>query len=169
LETFKVAEAVAVDTNEESFSEEDRLRDPLAVLELCTSLITLPGVGSDAEAAFKMERGLTSWDSHKREIKIVQFSHFTVKEYLLSDTSREKLPADICLTTSTSHVHISKICLVYLLDFNGGKRAQFFKHDEYPMLAYSAVHWKYHVCVYELFSTRGSMGKWTFLISHSLT
>ena len=47
----EVAEAVAVDTVDECFAEEDRLRHPCDILELCASLVTLPGVGSEVQTS----------------------------------------------------------------------------------------------------------------------
>jgi hypothetical protein len=138
----EVAEGLAVDTEEERFFEEDRLRHPYDVLELCTSLVTLPGVGSDADAAFKKERG--SYVPLKPDVKILQFSHFTVKEFVLSDRARRKLPKTLQISAPACHVHIAKLCLIYLLDFNGGRRARIFRHEDFPLLAYAAIHWTQH-------------------------
>jgi hypothetical protein len=138
----EVAEAVAVDTVDECFAEEDRLRHPYDILELCTSLVTLPGVGSNTDAAFKKERG--GYVPLKPDVKILQFSHFTVKEFILSDRAQRKLPKALSISTSTCHVYITKLCLIYLLGFNGGRNARVFRHEDFPLLAYTAIHWTRH-------------------------
>jgi hypothetical protein len=39
----EIAEAIGVDCENESFDPENRLRDPLDILEICSSLISLSG------------------------------------------------------------------------------------------------------------------------------
>jgi hypothetical protein len=40
-----------------------------------------------------------------------------------------------------NHLYIAEICLIYLLDFNGGEQAFYIDHDEFPLLPYAALHW----------------------------
>ena len=43
LELIEIAEAVAVDCEKERFDPDDRLREPEALLEICSSLLILSG------------------------------------------------------------------------------------------------------------------------------
>ncbi|KAI9762711.1 MAG: hypothetical protein M1840_001178 [Geoglossum simile] len=129
----EVAEATAVDLDKQKFDPEDRFPDPYIVLELCSSLVTV-----------------TTQDMSNRyfggpsEVKVLQFSHFSVQEYLLSDRARRKLQPEFCISRPIGQLNITQMCLLYLLDFNGGKRADSFNHAELPFLLYAATHWTTH-------------------------
>jgi ankyrin repeat protein len=140
----EIAEGVAFDAAAERFLDEDRLYQPFSIVELCTSLVSIQDTGSDAEAAFKEERGIRRYSVIKDpEQQILQFSHFTVKEYL-KDATRRKDPKSITLDPVECHVQIAKMCLVYLLEFNEGKQARQFDHKENPLLGYAARYWPKH-------------------------
>ncbi|KAF2793619.1 ankyrin, partial [Melanomma pulvis-pyrius CBS 109.77] len=125
----EVAEATAVDIEAQSL--DDRFPDPYDVLELCSSLVSL-------------ERGYTSW-RWPSNVKIVQFAHFSVKEFILSDRRQTMIPPSLRFDIPMGQKEITELCLIYLLDFNGGKRASSIDHDAFPMLAYAALHWTTHM------------------------
>jgi hypothetical protein len=138
----EVTEATAIDVQAEKFSKEERLRGPYDLLKLCTSLVTLFDVGSDAGGALKKE-----WGCYRKfppDVKILQFSHFSVKEFILGERAQRQLPKNLSINFASSHVRIVQMRLIYHMDFNGGGRAREFNHDEYPLLACSALHWSQH-------------------------
>ncbi|KAG8820239.1 hypothetical protein FRC17_010213 [Serendipita sp. 399] len=139
----EVAEATAVNLESRTFSTDERFPDPYDILELCSSLVSLADLGSDSASGFTKERRYTyNWPP---EVKIIQFAHFSVKEYILSERARKGVSASLITTPSKSCLHITEICLIYLLDFNGGKATTDFDHNEYPLLAYAALHWMTHM------------------------
>ncbi|KAG8794799.1 hypothetical protein FRC16_010360, partial [Serendipita sp. 398] len=135
----EVAEATAIDLDEGCFSVENRFPEPFDILEFCSSLVSL---SSGTPSALKKESLQQHWQP---EVKSLQFSHFTVKEYILSERAQSQLPPSFIITPSLSHRNLAKICLMYLLDFNNGERVNIFEHDKYPLLVYAALHWKTHL------------------------
>ena len=112
----EVAEATAVDLESQIFSEDERFTDPDDILELCSSLVS---VSEQNKFLFGQEMGAgINW---YKDIKIVQFAHFSVKEYILSDMGMKSMPQTLYLNASLSQKYLTEICLIYLLDFNGGE------------------------------------------------
>ncbi|KAI9786673.1 MAG: hypothetical protein M1839_006224 [Geoglossum umbratile] len=132
----EVAEATAVNLDSRKLDPEDRFPDPYIVLELCSSLV--------AVTTQKQNTYGYSYMGMPDEIKILQFSHFSVKEYLLSDRARSKLQPEFCISRPISQQNVTQMCLLYLLDFNGGERANSFNHAEFPFLQYAAKYWTEH-------------------------
>ena len=65
LTLAEVAEAIVVNREEQHFDPNDRLIEPVDILEICSSLVTLSEFGV----------------SRDRELR---FAHYSVKEYLVS-------------------------------------------------------------------------------------
>ena len=87
-----------------------------AVLSTCSSLITVVGSGSQ---------------------RVVQFSHFSVKEFLTSDrlaTSGAEV-SNFHILPEPAHTVIAKACLAILLQSDGGVG---------PLAKYAAEHWVDH-------------------------
>lgn len=137
----EVAEATAVDLELQKFSKEERFPDPYDILELCSSLVSLSEPGIDT--AFRP--GVRSQLYWNEEIKILQFAHFSVKEFLLSDLSMQSIPRTLYFNASMSQRYLTELCLIYLLDFNDGERANNIDHNGYPFLDYAALHWSTHL------------------------
>jgi ankyrin repeat protein len=137
----EVAEATAVDLESQSFSADDRFGHAYDILDLCSSLVSLADLGADSILKKEM-RYKFNWDE---DIKIVQFAHFSVKEFILSDVARDSLPETLHINEALSRSYLTEMCLIYLLDFNGGKRATKIDHGEFPFLGYAALHWTTHL------------------------
>ncbi|KAF2809376.1 uncharacterized protein BDZ99DRAFT_531589, partial [Mytilinidion resinicola] len=116
----EVAEATAVDLKKQSFTTKNRFGDPSDLLEFCSSLVSL-------------------------DHKIIQFAHFSVKEYLLASRTKESIPTPFLFNDHLSHSQITQMCLIYLLDFNGGKKIVRNHDSEFPFLGYAALHWATHL------------------------
>lgn len=87
-----LAEALAVDVEQLSFSPEKRLIDRNALFEICTCLVTLT------------------------ENTNVILAHYSVKEYLVSERIRLGPATSFQISDVSANVLAAKICLVYLLD-----------------------------------------------------
>ena len=140
----EVAEATAVNVETQVFSVEERFPDAYDLLEFCSSLVCLSELPREATSEIRKE-GLYRYRPAAPEVRVLQFAHMSVKEYLLSDRSQMLIPSSIAINAALSHSHITQMCLTYLLDFNSGKAASAFKYEAFPFLAYSALHWMTHL------------------------
>ncbi|KAH9032101.1 hypothetical protein EDB84DRAFT_150754 [Lactarius hengduanensis] len=127
LRVEELAELLAFDFQGSSFGGTPKLKDDWrwddqeeAVLSTCSSLITIVGSG---------------------RFRVVQFSHFSVKEYLTSprlaqsqgDASRFHIELD------GAHTILAQACLGTLLRLDGDADAKAF-----PLVEYAARHWVDH-------------------------
>ncbi|KDR83295.1 hypothetical protein GALMADRAFT_36365, partial [Galerina marginata CBS 339.88] len=109
MEVTELAEAVTVDFKSEDgpfFNPEKRYENPRDVLVRCSSLVT-ESEGKYGRLNLEFESSLTV------RIGTVKLSHFSVKEYLLSNRV-EKI---FSISEETSHSKISQISVAYLLQF----------------------------------------------------
>ena len=105
------------------FVEEWRPEDPRdAILETCSSLIS---VVEDSG------------------MQIVQFSHFSVKEYLTSIRLSEAKPSisRYLITLEPAHTIVAQACLRLLLQLEGDRQEI---SSRWPLANYSAQHWVGH-------------------------
>lgn len=129
----KLAETMAVDTDQCSFSVDSRLLDPMDLLENCTCLARVDEHGS------------------------VFLSHYSVREYLYSDRILNGAAAAFKMSTNDGYILWSKVLITYLLNFPYQKlptAEEFFSHDpdeqdklweqteeEYPLLDLALCEW----------------------------
>ena len=104
LNLKEVAEAVAVDCENEIFDPEDRLRDPYDILEICSSLVSLSRYSH-------LKRYRLMFSSEENELR---FAHYSVKEYLIS----ERIPSGFSVIQTQAHQLATRISLIYFLSFN---------------------------------------------------
>ena len=98
-----------------------------AVLSACSSLITI------------------IIDSDDNDAKIVQFSHFSVKEYLTSDrleTSNVVNIRQFYIPLEPAHTTLARACLAVLLELDG--RAGEERLVGFPLALYAARNWVAH-------------------------
>ena len=128
LRAEELAELFAVDFDQDSmsnFTEGWRPENPEeAVLSTCSTLISI----IDDEGT-----------------KIVQFSHFSVKEFLISDrlrTSDVGNIRDYYIPLNAAHTTLARACLAVLLqlDKNMDKK----RLETFPLASYAAQHWVEH-------------------------
>ena len=129
LRIHELAEIVAFDSvnpGSPSFAAQNRLREPQDILSLCSSLITV------------RMHGL--WDQR------VQLSHYSVKEFLISERIRSGEAASFFLEHS-SHAFLSQACLSYVMNF----QEPIWSIDErddlvsaYPLAEYASRNWAFH-------------------------
>ena len=110
-----------------TFHKDWRLEDPVeAVLSTCSTLLSL----------------VSSQDS-----QLIQFSHFSVKEYLMSARFVEKYDtvSDRYHVSATSaHTLVAQACLGILLYLDEGVTRNAL--PKFPLAKYAAEHWFEHAC-----------------------
>jgi ankyrin repeat protein len=135
----ELAEMFAIDFGSNAVMEGWRPQNPEeAILSTCSTLITVTG-----------EEGS----------RVVQFSHFSVKEYLTSDRLCNSVNGNIRhyhITLDAAHTILARACLTVLLQLHEGTDK---KHlAKFPLALYAAQHWVDHA-KYELVASqiRGAM------------
>lgn len=130
-------EVIAIGVNDNHRFEPQRwLPDPQDVLETCSSLITV-----------------THWSSEVPESQrtlpesLVLLAHFSVKEYLLSETIRQGQAAKYSLQEIECHASLAKDCLAHLLRFREVGSLTSEVLAEYPLALYVAKVWTTHARV----------------------
>lgn len=120
----EVAAAMAVDlANGCQFDKQRLFIDPLDILEICPSLITI--------------------SDEKSEAAKLRFTHHAVKEHLMGV---QRAPgARYSIVESTSHQVIARCCLGYLLHCCKGTFEVEETLQNYPLAGYAARHWPEHV------------------------
>jgi hypothetical protein len=128
LRAEELAELFAIDFDQDSmsnFMEGWRPENPEeAVLSTCSTLISI----IDDKGG-----------------RIVQFSHFSVKEFLISDRLRTSEVGNICdyyIPLNAAHTTLARACLTVLLqlDENVDKK----RLEMFPLALYAAQHWAEH-------------------------
>ncbi|KAL9122142.1 MAG: hypothetical protein Q9187_001305 [Circinaria calcarea] len=134
----EIAEVIAVNFTGDlpKLDIENRLLNPHGILQICSSLITLstkPGGWSDL-----------IYDEDRSEVRL---AHYSVKEYLVSDRIRAATARKYSISNMAAHELIAETCLAYLLHFDNPEIISDNNLEEYPLLAYSAVHWPVHALI----------------------
>ena len=107
-----------------------------AVFSACSTLITIIINDSDAES---------DTESYAKGSKIVQFSHFSVKEYLTSDRLQISDIASIrnfYISLELAHTILARACLTVLLQL--GEKADEEQIAAFPLSLYAARNWVDH-------------------------
>ena len=110
------------------FRMESRLTDPVeAVLSTCPTLLSLVNV---------------------ENTQVVQFAHFSVKEFLTSTRFSEKrdiISSRYYIPMTTAHIVIAQVCLGMLLDLDENITRN--NLTPFPLAEYAAEHWFEHARV----------------------
>ncbi|KAI9779285.1 MAG: hypothetical protein M1816_003625 [Peltula sp. TS41687] len=125
--------------------QNERLREPDDVLEICSSLITCVTARNSSEE-------YTSGDNNdivSQGQKQLRFAHFSVKEYIISERLRNGEASKFWVSDIASHSNIGNFCLSYLLMFDELNSLSSKTPIEFPLLEYSAKTWYKHVKVTE--------------------
>ena len=107
------------------FREDWRLEDPLeAVLSTCSTLLTLVNIDDS---------------------QVIQFSHFSVKEFMMSSRFAERRDNISCryhLSMTSAHTLVAQTCLGVLLHLDNSITRDSLK--KFPLAQYAAEHWFEH-------------------------
>jgi hypothetical protein len=124
----ELAEFLAFDFNAgpvPKYREDWRLEDPVeAVLLTCSTLLSLVNVDGS---------------------QVIQFSHFSVKEFLTSSRFAEKgdtLSRHYHISMTPAHILVAQVCLGILLYLNGNITRD--DLDKFPLAQYAVEHWFEH-------------------------
>jgi len=129
----EVAEAITVDFDSGDgpiFTPMKRYTDPWDVLVRCSSLVS----ESNGKLRWLNPPLLTVMTG------TIKLSHFTVKEYLLSD----RVEKNFSISEKMSHSRISEISVAYLLQFQSFEPLTKATLDSSPLARYAAEHWIDH-------------------------
>ncbi|RII13199.1 hypothetical protein CUC08_Gglean004499 [Alternaria sp. MG1] len=129
----EVAEVAAIDIQGEPiFDRDEVLIDPLEVLDICSSLITVTGSAEKRE----------NEDGRLADPRIISLAHYSVQEYLVSDRIKQGPANQYHMQEGESHEAIMKGCIGYLNQSQGPiSTAQF---DISALAIYSAEFWISH-------------------------
>jgi hypothetical protein len=133
LSLEELAEAIIVQPFVKTIDPEDRLSDPLEVLEICGSLVSLSQVeGRYSDGRYAL--GL--------RFRTVQLSHYSVKEYLMSERMRSKKETAMYVHAFHKAQQIlAETCITYLLLDDIEVDTEFdYLIKLYPLLGYSAYY-----------------------------
>jgi ankyrin repeat protein len=122
----EVAEVVAIDPKRDpAFDCDEVLEDPLEVLNICSSLVTMV-----------VDQGSPR--------QVVELAHYSVKEYLVSDRICTGKAAMYSMREDTSHDSIAASCLGYLLQLPEPSLGLKFLRP-CGLAGYSTPYWPSHV------------------------
>ena len=135
-----VAEAVAIDRDCHTFDPEDRLADPFDIVEVLSSLVTY----SSTQIAMNLDEGSSCRYAGAERATGLRLSHYSVKEYLLSDRLRNKGASKFHISINEAHKCIAEACLTYLLWFDHPGSVSLDFVLEFPFGLYAARYWYRH-------------------------
>lgn len=132
LATNEAAEAVAMipdpETNRPILDEASRLSDPSDIFIVCAGLVQSQSSSSD-------ERGLAE--------EPLNLAHYSVKEYLYSDSISPGPCAAFRIRESEAHAFVAQCCIAYLLDLDSRNGAASGVQD-LPLAKYASKFWSAH-------------------------
>ncbi|ELR10083.1 hypothetical protein GMDG_04483 [Pseudogymnoascus destructans 20631-21] len=141
LSVEELAEVVAIDVERETaFDREEVLEDPMEVLDICMSLVSV--VMTETSSLSEPNRHLSTIS------QTVTLAHYSVQEYLVSTRICHGRAARYSMQPAACHVYIAKGSIGYLLQFekelfNRFESAISFQ-QVYILAQYSAEHWIIH-------------------------
>ena len=141
---------MVVDFEEQRFDPDDhRLTNYRHVLEICSSLVSMSTAKLRPHEIqwLKEKTGIERkhFLSDMMDIELVQFAHFSVKEYMMLERAKINTKLSrFCFSGYTAHRSITELSLVYLIEFSRGARLNRIDSDAFPFLAYAAQFWPEH-------------------------
>ena len=130
----EVVEVLAIDWEvheKPTFDMAFRLPDPLDLLTICSSLVTLEEDTMDDQDA-----------STPQKRTLVRLAHSSVRDYLISDRIGTSPAAEYALNEALSHSFITQCCLTYLLQFTGPMDPR--SALTFPLVQYATQFWTNH-------------------------
>ena len=144
LRVAELAEVLAVDFGTTSGSKASKLETDWrwedqedAILSTCSSLITIVDEGEDASRVLR--------SSHPHGSRAVQFSHFSVKEFLTSPRLSTSNPdvSRFHILMAPAHLNMARACLGTLLRLDDISDKNDIK-VRFPLARYAVEHWVTH-------------------------
>jgi len=116
-----------------------------ALLSSCSSLISIIGNGNHADVDSMVDDDDDSDDSHNHNSRVVQFSHFSVKEFLTSPrlTTPSRDVSRFHIDLEPSHTAMAQACLGELLWSDDSAEGNSISNSS-SLAKYAAKHWVAH-------------------------
>ncbi|EUC36316.1 hypothetical protein COCCADRAFT_88667, partial [Bipolaris zeicola 26-R-13] len=138
LSLEELAEVIAIDVSRDpEFDRDEVLEDPLDVLRICSSLVSITHESYFLNSSFAL--------FEKPSEEIVVLAHYSVKEYLISDRIKRGQAARYSLHAALCHGAIAAACLGYLNQFQEPELITDRALQEFKLARYSAKFWSRHV------------------------
>jgi hypothetical protein len=151
LSLDEVAEAIAIDIRRNpAFDRDEVLEDPLDILNICSSLITIKRMRFD-DWWWRADEDPGTYEEHELHdglglyIDTVVLAHYSVKEYLLSDRIQRGQAAQYGMQDSACHSAIAQACLGYLDRFQELWPENLNMAQEHSLALYARGYWTNHV------------------------
>jgi ankyrin repeat protein len=137
----EAAEIVAITGDgRPQFDKDQVLEDPFDVLTICSSLVTVIGIRAVGPTPKELaEKGMVY------ERQVFSLAHYSVKEYLLSETIQRSTMATFSIHEAASQAFIAKCCLGYILQFRDRTGPYMKTLGSFQLAEYAAEFWPYHV------------------------
>ncbi|OCK76482.1 ankyrin, partial [Lepidopterella palustris CBS 459.81] len=133
----EISEIVAIDVKHDPvFNSEGVLEDPLEALDICSSLVTIATIEESGR------RGRNYGSQSTRQVIVL--AHYSVKEYLISERSRQGRAARYSMQEAICNEFIAKSCLGYLLQILQSESLSAKSIEEFKLAQYSAEFWMSH-------------------------
>ena len=133
LRVEEVAEVIAINTERNpAFNIEEVLQDPLDILTICSSLVTITMNDQGSRVNSRDHSGF------------VTFAHYSVKEYLLSQRILQSRAERYSLQESACNEIIARGCIGYLLQFHEPNSVSAITIRDRKLATYAANFWIAH-------------------------
>ena len=141
LSVEELAEVVAIDVEREpAFDRDEVLEDPMEVLDICMSLISVVTIEEPSWSESDLSLSTIT--------QTVTLAHYSVQEYLVSTGICQGRAARYSMQPAICHSYIAKASIGYLLQFEKGSFDCFESatslQQDYTLAQYSAEHWTIH-------------------------
>ena len=137
MSLVEISEALTVDPDDDHpFDVERRLEDPQDLLRICSSLVTM------------VPRERQFWDPPGSS-EILQFAHFSVREYLESSRILDGPAKRYAIQELRSNTFLAESCIIFLLHFDVPQTCTYRDYrdslyEEYPLVRYAVSNWFVH-------------------------
>ena len=171
----EIGEIIAIDIEKTPrFDPDRRFQEPRDILRVCSSLVSLVSQSDGAYSqqefmAFDSSPSAENDNRNSAARSEVRLSHYSVKEYLMSDRIRHGSAMRYSIREIDANRSIAKTCLAYLLHFgnvtgpldnvheldpwrfiyNFAYQDEYPTFKEFPFLEYVGKHWVSHARVFE--------------------
>ncbi|KAF5857290.1 hypothetical protein ETB97_005974 [Aspergillus alliaceus] len=131
----ELAEIATIDDKSGQFNHDQRLVDPLDILNICPSIFVATAPDGPRHQ---------SLNDRKTQQK-VRLAHLSVKEFLVSDRIRTGPAKHCALSARDAHAVTARDCLAYLLQFRCPYTSIPDTVKSSPLLSYATNYWPMHV------------------------
>ncbi|KAI1567422.1 Ank-2 multi-domain protein [Pyrenophora tritici-repentis] len=130
LSVEEIAEVVAIDVaRDPAFDRDEVLEDPLEVLDICSSLVTI--TKNEADGRLRPAQ------------QIIALAHYSVQEYLVSDRIRQGSAKQYSMQEAECQIALTRSSLEYLIQLQQPLSRETLK--AFALAKYTAEFWSSHL------------------------